>query len=245
MYAREEIRVFEKNIDDSSVNIDIKQIHQHIYNPHRFDEICVLIADYNMPEIDGVTLCKELKDKHIQRILLTAEATLETAVNAFNQHLIHQFILKEEHGLNAKLNGLIEKMQYHYFLNFSHSLINSSIQSLTDPAFIELFNALCKQNNIVEYYLLDNQGSYLLLDASATPFWFIVKDEEEVLSDQEMAEFGDAPSSIISALKARSHFPYLYSDEDLNTPPAQWERFMHPTMCLEGQKRYYYYLLKA
>lgn len=56
----------------------------------------VLLSDIDMPEMDGVTLVHHARSEALApvRILLTANARLETAINAINGGEIHRYIKK-------------------------------------------------------------------------------------------------------------------------------------------------------
>ena len=83
--------------EQASLDIDIAAIHQLIYNPKRFNEIAVIFADHSMPQITGIEFFRHLSNAHLQKILLTGQATKSEGLNAFNAHAIDQFIEKGEH----------------------------------------------------------------------------------------------------------------------------------------------------
>lgn len=236
----ENVQILEdQGLDHTFFSVNIRNIHQEIYNPERFNEISVLVTDYAMPGIDGLSLCKRVNAKNIKRILLTGEAGLELAVQAFNEHIIDQFILKSELQLNQTIKQSIKNAQMAYYFESTQQAAEH-VLCLHDPVFVAAFQEIQKQYDIAEFYLLDSQGSFLMLDIEANPFWFIVKDEEEMSGLQEMAEMADAPDSVLDALKSRTKIPYFYSEQDFKIAPSAWEKYMHPAKVLEGKKLYYY-----
>ena len=81
--------------------------------------------------------------------------------------------------LNVIMNN-IQELQENYFITLTDIALsktnNSNVLStIEDPVFTDLFNKICKKNQIIEYYLLDEQGSYLLLDKNKKITWLIVK----------------------------------------------------------------------
>lgn len=60
------------------------------------DDIGVIVSDYKMPDIDGVSLLKMLKRLYPDpvRIMITGYADLSTAVNAVNEGSIYRFLTK-------------------------------------------------------------------------------------------------------------------------------------------------------
>jgi CheY-like chemotaxis protein len=76
------------DINSNSITKNINMVHM-IYEPSRFNNIAVLVVDYSMPTINGIEFCKQLGDKHVYKILLTAEADSDIAINAFNDGIIY------------------------------------------------------------------------------------------------------------------------------------------------------------
>jgi CheY-like chemotaxis protein len=62
----------------------------------RQNRVEVLLSDIDMPEMDGVTLVSHARAEALApvRILLTANARLDTAINAINSGEIHRYIRK-------------------------------------------------------------------------------------------------------------------------------------------------------
>src|SRR5205085_4317733 len=95
----------------------------------------------------------------------------------------------------------------------------------------------------VEYYLLDEQGSYLLLDKNKKMKWFIVKKETEMQNLINFAAFEEAPEPILNALQNREKLPYFHTEIELAKPPYEWERYLYPATKLYGKEVYYYSLI--
>jgi CheY-like chemotaxis protein len=62
----------------------------------RANRVEVLLSDIDMPEMDGVTLVAHARSEQLVpvRILLTANARLETALRAINSGEVHRYIQK-------------------------------------------------------------------------------------------------------------------------------------------------------
>ena len=97
----------------------------------------------------------------------------------------------------------------------------------------------------MEYYLIDEDGSFLLMDKEGTLSILAVKDEESMLSTYEIAK--DAkhrPSDQISEkLKNKELLLYLHSREDLQLDPENWQKkqLLHPANVLAGNEETYYW----
>jgi CheY-like chemotaxis protein len=244
-------RCFQK-IEDSptdhvDVSLNVRAIHQEIYNPFRFNQVSILIIDYAMPGINGLELCRQLKGTSIKIIMLTGEAGKDLAVEAFNEGSIDKFILKNTPDLMGILVHTIRELQMSYFLNFSERALNkiahfsaNTLVCLDDPIFISFFHQLCEEKQIREYYLMDDLGSFLMLDADGNPHWLAVANDEMMDTYYEFAEGDNAPQSMVQALKNKQMIPYFYTESDFQMRPQKWQPYLHPASILEGKERYYY-----
>ncbi|MGD9153714.1 MAG: response regulator, partial [Gammaproteobacteria bacterium] len=191
------------NVEHSVVDVDVMGIHKVIYDPKRFAMKTVVVVDYSMPDMNGLEVCKALQGLPLKFIMLTGKAEPETAIKAFNEGLIHRFVKKETLNFAEKLQAAIVEMQKQKFYEVSEPIIkmiaSSSISCLNDSVFIEFFNKFCEKNKIVEYYLVNESGCFLLLDAEGNVSWFVIKNEKEMTDYQDIAEANLAPQSIIDA----------------------------------------------
>ena len=228
-----------------SMNCDLSAIHKTIYNNDRFKMVSVAIIDYAMPKMNGLAFCQRLKDTPIKKIMLTGEADHQVAVEAFNEGLIDQFILKSTPNLNQQLNDGILAMQQKYFLNLTqsitHSLLSEPTYCLKDPKVVEIFRALCKQHEIVEYYLLDTSGTVLLLDMFGHPSWFVVRNSLELKMYAALAEDEGLSEALCEQLKNGQKIPFF---PRMAIETSKWNSYLHPASIIEGQQTYYYTFLK-
>lgn len=234
--------------DKRDVEIDIRSIWKEIYNSSRFAEIVVIILDYMMPGLTGGQLAELLKSLPFKIILLTGVADQQEAVKLFNQGIIHRYIRKNDPNFETLLVSAVTELQEEYFKELSLPILNSLAQSpdfpqiwYKEPQIKKIFFDFCKKNNIVEYFLTDELGSYLSLTREAVPSWFINKNDKEIEGLISHAEYEDAPpEAVINALKSRKCIPYFHTDKDLQTPPAKWDKYFHSATKLVGNDIYYY-----
>ncbi|SFN21515.1 Response regulator receiver domain-containing protein [Formivibrio citricus] len=73
----------------------IEYVRQH--------DLDLVIADYRMPQIDGITFLKKCRDiqPNMSRMLLSGQADLEAMISAINEAQIYRFIAKpwDDHEL--------------------------------------------------------------------------------------------------------------------------------------------------
>lgn len=225
--------------------INIPVISKEIYNKLRFNQIAILVIDYAMPAMTGIDVCQQLQKLPIRKILLTGDTDEKLAITAFNEKIIDQFIRKDQPNFVGHLEEAINKLQLEYFQSLSETIIHSlTTNALEDPTLIKFVNNIIKEKNIVEFYLLDISGSFLLLTADGKPYWLAVKHEQDMLLDCETADSHDAPESIQSPLQQREKLVFFFSPDDFNTPPAEWQPYMHPAQKLMGNQTYYVSLIE-
>ena len=144
--------------------VSLRNIRNVIYNPRRYEQISVLIADYAMPGANGLECCAAVKDKYIKKALLTGEAENDLGIKAFNERRIDKFIQKSIPNLFEVLNTAISELQLKYFLDLSDSLRGAIdnhdllLAVLDDPVFTQFFYDICESKQIAEYYILDRSG---------------------------------------------------------------------------------------
>jgi CheY-like chemotaxis protein len=229
------------------IDFDVRKIHKESLNPSRFAEISVLVIDYAMPGLTGLDICTKLKDKPYKKILLTGEADEFLAVKAFNEGIINKFIRKDAPNFEATINEAIQELQKKYFQDLSSSLVhalvtNTKIHSkfLKDQVFIDFFEPLAEKLKMAEFYLMDAEGSFMFLDVNGAPKWLVVKSAHEMHALAEFAKIEQTDAKLVKALTECSQIPYFHTDEELQTPPEKWHKFMHPAQKLEGKETYYY-----
>lgn len=214
-------------LNEKHVDLDISNIHELIYDNSRFNHVAVLGVDYQMPTITGVEFCRSIQeDVNVYKIMLTAEAGKDTAIEAFNEGIIDKFLLKQSEHLCEQIVTAIEELKEKYFHNLTKSLINNLGIGLSNllksPEFLKLFNETLQSSHAVEYYLLDTSGSYLFLDESGYPTWLIVRSEEDYQEQIELLEGLGASEQMIADLMSREKILFMLSEEEYEEPVEKW-----------------------
>jgi len=215
--------------------LDCYAVHQQIYKrPVRFELPVVLVVDYSMPEMDGLTFCRQLKKYPFKKIMLTGDADKNFAVNAFNAGDINRFLMKDEPNTMAMLKSYIEELNEEYFSDLSKRVILSIDTDLknilTEESFCDLFRQIIAENNIVEYYIFNHYGCFLMLDAYAAPYWLIVITEPDMERMYEIAADDNAPTMALAALNSRTQIPFFTTAKDEAVSAQYW--LLHPAKKL-------------
>lgn len=232
-----------------SVNVEIDSIHKEIYNADRFKMVSVVVVDYAMPNMNGIQFCERLLDTRIKKIMMTAEADHQVAVQAFNDGIIDKFILKSDLNLKQILNKSILELQQKFFYELSESIANSMESEpgycLDDPNVMKIFDNICQENNIVEYHLLDTSGNFLLLDDSGSPSWFVIRNKSELEMYYDFALDAEVQPKLCEQLKRGEKIPYFPNINSCHAVTGvNWESYLYPAKQIEGEEKYYYALLK-
>ncbi len=245
---------------DNLTHIDINQVHHEVYNPARFQTPSVVVVDYAMPEMNGLEFCCSLTNPYIKKILLTGQADIEVAVEAFNDGIIDQFITKKDPQLKYKLNKAIRVFQEQYFAK-AYKLITDPIIAnnhsgyLLDLQFHDFFQSLRKRLDAVEYYIIDQPFSgFLLVDAEGICHCLYILTQENVDKHLKEAQAQNASEELITQLKSHKLVPIFNCDilygnagplEDNDKHFTDWKRYHYPATKVQAKGCYYCVLAPA
>ena len=216
------------NPNKKLIDLDIGSIRNSIYDVSRFKHIGVLVVDYKMPGTTGTEFCRAIKDRHIYKVMLTAEAALDTAIEAFNEGVISKFILKANDDLVSHLSGVVHELEEQYFHDISKPILNnldpSIVSMLSSDVFIELFNNVFYGSNAVEYYLLDTSGSYLFLDEKGSATWLIIRSDNDFNAQIDALLGLEGSDLMVEQLKQRDKLLFMLSEEEYRLPVDEWKK---------------------
>ncbi|MBN1684245.1 MAG: response regulator [Gammaproteobacteria bacterium] len=236
---------FDEKHAHSTVEVDISRIYQTIYVNDRFKEVSVVVIDYAMPEMNGLEFCRELEGLPIKKLMMTGEASDDLAVSAFNEGVIDQFIRKRDPDFSNSLHQKIDDLQHAYFQDLSHPIMANLLAKkgscLNNARYMELFHQVCMDRDIKEYYLVNEKGSYLMLNFEGRFSAFIIEDEPSVQGYEHIAVDNDAPADVQQALKARRKIPFFLGETEMDQPVEKWNHYLHAASTFESEGKKYYY----
>jgi CheY-like chemotaxis protein len=239
------------DVNEDSINarvpdFDLSKILTLIYDKTRFDNVAILVVDYEMPDINGIEFCQKLKKRKIFKIMLTAEADKDTAIKAFNKGLIDRFLLKTSEELYPEITLAVQELSHRYFRELSLNLINgqgSSVNTLFEnELYQQLFSKVATQAQAVEYYLVDNSGSILFLDKNANPTWFVIRNLEELAEQIDLLQGYDLPEQLMITVAKKEKILFLLSEKDYKKPISQWVNYLFDSKKLD--ENYYYSIIQ-
>lgn len=168
-----------ENFGELSITNRIENLHKIIYKKDRFSMISVLVTDNVMPNITGEEILYKIRLSKIKKILLTGEVGVEKAIELLNNRIINKFITKQDKSFYEKIhneiNVLIQSFFYDKFAEY-----RNKIPFLKNTFLCNVINNLIETEKPTEYYVLDNNGSYLMLDSDANISRFLVQNKKQI-----------------------------------------------------------------
>lgn len=230
-----------------AASMHVHQLHHAIYHPQRFDEVSVIFVDYEMPGMNGIEFCRQLVNCPAKKVMLTGEADEVLAVEAFNDGVIDQFLRKSDPRCQEKIFEAINYYSWQYFIDRTQTLYNNLTARyaftcpLEHPAFREIIRRMHNQEGIVEHYLLDAGGSFLMLDEIGRLDWLAVQSDEDMDMFVDLAKDSAASAEVIAALENREKLPFFANpDVLLQVKGPAWDSILHPAQILDGVNTSYF-----
>lgn len=219
---------------------------EEVNNPQRYNQISVVVIDYEMPGMRGLEVCEKIQNPFIKKILLTGVADEKIAIDAFNQGLIYQYVRKQDPNFIQHLAQTIQRAQQDYFAEICETplkILQSRYSStaLVESAFKTYFDKLITDHDIEEYYLVDDRGTFLMIDSKNEAHSLITLDDERV-ETYLASESGDTlTSSQRQSLKKRELIPcYYHPFEKPNLEPDDLKDWLHKPTVIEGKIKPFY-----
>lgn len=215
----------------------------------RKQEISVMIVDYGMSAMNGIELCRQLRNYPIKKILLTGEADSNDAVTAFNDNTIDRFLRKDSKTLVADLQNYIATLTQQYFRDRTAPLL-SHLEAgyrlpLSDPIFIEFFQTWCNKNDIKEYSLIDKNGSFIVINRKDERFYFVVHTDRSLDAFVRLNEDIEDAEKFLREVRGRKRMPFFgVGKNSWEFEEKGWERFFYGMEVVVGREKYYWTVIK-
>lgn len=230
---------------ETVLGLDTWMIFMRLFNPHRFKLLGVVVVDYRMPGMSGLTLCRRLAHLPCKKLLLTGQGDLPTAVQALNDGLIDMYMEKSQPDLTLRLARAVARLQRRFFAEVSRMVLD--FLRLEDHALwgndtlCRLFAQHCGDRGVVEHYAVSDPHGFLMVDAAGGgSLWLVFKEPEIDARCQSARQLG-APPEVLAQMEGRQGVMFI-GDELGRTvlAPETWRRACVPLARLPGPSRLYY-----
>ncbi len=212
---------------------DFLHLHEEIFSKQRFNVISIVVADYSMPTMNGLDFLAQITDPHIKKILLTGEADEKIAVDAFNKQAISAYVKKTTPNY---LEAIKESIHYlsKQFWNEKLQLPSQVLQltsagtPFTSKEFETYFDALVKEYDVVEYYLLDGSFRYLMASSKGNLYTLWIQSIEEADSfyyDIQSLDEEEFPEKIKQEAKAYQKMFCGHSSNGSLPDIREWSKY--------------------
>ncbi|MGS2718877.1 hypothetical protein ACVBE9_11930 [Eionea flava] len=214
------------------------------FDPSKNNELSVVIVDYDMPSIDGITFCKQLASPSVRKILLTGCASSSEVVAAFNDNIIDYYIDKNSDDLLNDVQHAVTKMQKSYFHENLKSLMMSFMKKeapcFLDSQLAEYFDETCISLRVNEYYFMP-ETSRFILRSSQKDTLLIIASDKDIEEHINIIKEEDGPTDWIEQLLTQQYVPFFNSNDGFYTPETQINK--NPLLkatVIKGKEHNYY-----
>jgi CheY-like chemotaxis protein len=230
---------------ENVLGLDTWMIFMRMFNPRRFSLLSVVVVDYRMPGMSGLTLCRRLAHLPCKKLLLTRHGDLPTAIQAFNDGVIDMFMEKAQLELPLQLARAIERLQRRFFADVSRMVLDflrhGDCALWGDATLCRLFRQHCDDRGVVEHYAISDPRGFLMVDADGGGSLWLVFDDAEVEAHCESARRLGAPSEVLAQMEARQSIVFIGDALGKTVlAPETWQRARVPLTPVPGRDRLYY-----
>ena len=211
--AEEALKDINDNIDDTEQRqLVLGNIFQQFKKSRCKNKISTVISDYSMPNITGLDVLHEIQDKNIYKLLYTGVADEKIGVRELNKGNIDIYYNKGDSI--EELISIIKKGEIAYFQRLLSNAFykikdNMYTNILESKVFDKFFTDILIANNIVEFCLVDENGSFILIDRNQNIYTLLVMSTSSLGAQIEVAKEKKCSNYVINSMKDISKMFYI------------------------------------
>lgn len=231
-------------IEERKISVSLDLIKDEMKFPLKGQRVSVVVVDYEMPKLNGLSFCKLISNPNIYKILLTGTAEDQLIIDAFNHGVIDVYIPKLSPNLLSDLHKQIQIGQYHYFLNYT-GLTNSIILMDTEsksyvntPQFVNFFNKLISEKGIEEFYLIEPIGSFIMKSKLEKVSKLYLADDTRLQAMIEQLPDG-IDSQVIEDIKQGTKM-FCFNEMNAQATSVLAEQYIYSSFKIPGKDNLYY-----
>lgn len=212
-------------------------------------EVSVMVVDYYMTQMTGMDVCRYLKSYPMKKILLTGAADERIATMAFNEGIIDCFIRKDYPNVTEKLRFQLNRLSQQYLLektqHLQAHLETDRLLPISDATFADFFTTFCDKHRIREYYAIDHNANFLLIDSYGKRFIFVIHTNRTLNEFVELHSDTEHHREWINAVSARQKIPFFGErKEGWEVQRSDWPRCFYTPSVFEGRETYYWTVIE-
>ncbi len=224
---------------NSLLHVDLGVLETATCDPSRFSTPTCVVADYQMPKMNGLEFFKQLQDPHIGKILLTGVADRNTAVEAFNAGIIDRFVMKGDTDSLTQTLEHVAYLQTDYFVQTQNSLI-MGLEGISpifaDSVLMEFVQTKLLAEGFVEHYIATNPAGYVAVKPGGEHARLVVANQKELDRQSNYAAQNNAPASITTGLQRGHSVAYFYElATDYEPGEYSWTSYLAEAHKIEGE----------
>lgn len=213
-------------------------LYAELYNPYRFSELSVMVIDSKPRGMDGFEFCRRVGHTCIKKLLLIQADEEPKAQEAIRAGIIDAYLDKKSPDIAQKIHRVIAELQMRYFLSMSevisHCLGAAFSCSLQDKRFQFFMESFVSRQSIVEYYLIDREGSFLLLDEDANPSILMMCSAKQIEKNALFAAMNGASEALVEAIAQGQKVPCpFYLDSERTNVLSAFEESLVPSVKID------------
>lgn len=226
-FSKKGADIVESDFDEKINLVNISELYKLKDSRASFNDPSVILVDQNMNGYSGIEFCKEIGNLPVKKILITAGMNQKEALAAFNDRVIDFFISKQDLEVSQSIISAIKNMQNSYFAHYTQKIgLTRDLDECV--AYKETFTNFISKNNIIEYYAIDNIGSYIGFNKEKETYGLICWDENKLNDDLTIATVANAPQSVLKYLKDKTHGIFIFSEEEKRKSTLDWKKHTFP-----------------
>ena len=212
-------------------------------NNDRYNIISVIVSDFVMPGCDGIEIFDKLEHTWVRKILMSAFVNYTSVCSFRKLYSIDSFLSKDIIMFGNNFKEILSSVSYKFFVSiFLKYLQNHKNLSniLSNNNFFETFDKLVCNNDIVEFYSVDDNGSYIMKSAEGKRCEFVMLDEQTVIHNNKI--FAEVLNNVVPEY-IFMHPLMLRNNDELITKKAianENSRFFETTKIVIDDQIYYY-----
>jgi hypothetical protein len=219
-------------------SVETDRIYSRAFDKGRFAVPAVLVVTNDNDKIDGLTLCRQLADFPIKKILLLNKFRDFDAIDALNEGIIDQCIGASDRDILNDLEIAIKNMEMRHFQEKSivplQILTKSGFNFLSDKKFARLIEEVITENSFAEYYWFDHTNGILFVNPNGECKLMVIETEASMINHLEDAQDAGAPRALREALRDFRLIPLFVDGDERSSPQYdKWESYCRPAQRCE------------